>query len=187
MSNTLNENKLTNISKGGKHYPYGFFCISAERGDRTKEENAIQTKRLMQELKRLNLSYDRSYGGEWDHKNGAAPKIGEKSFIVYNYNTATGGRFSEKEFKRLAIILCCEFKQDDVFYKEPNSEKAYWLKNNGKVDARFNGQTYNDDKSQYFTSFNKQLKVDNSFKKPNKMNKSPKKYSANMVESYFNY
>lgn len=134
------------------HSKNGFAVISACRRENTREINIKKTNELKADLKQLGWSYTLSFGGGFVEKNSEEtfdkPKFNEISFVVYNNNR----KQEHNDLLKGMLFLCGKYKQDDIYYQEPNG-KAYWYDKNGNKDATFSLISKNDDEQQYFTGF----------------------------------
>ena len=152
----IDETTLDRILK--KHGKNGLINISANRSDMPQEDNIVNTKSLISDLKNSGYSYLTTYGG-YRGKDGVEDDY-EPSFIVFNYTT-NGEKRDFEELRRFAIHLCGKYNQDSVLIKAPNVNPIYVDRNGQKVNKTESDIVWkNDPKQEYFTSLKSQNEVD---------------------------
>ena len=136
----------------------GCMIISAERGERSDEENARKTKQLENDIRQLGLGYKPSYGGYVENKNSPDERdiTGEVSFIV-----AKPKDMLDEDFMDIAIELGNRYNQESVLVALPtmNQGKPSYIKTSGNdignVDMQFDKFRQSiksgPDKDDYFT------------------------------------
>lgn len=173
----LNEETLSRIIN--KHSKDGFIIVSANRSDKSNEENNKNTKSLIADLKKSNYGYFPVYGGYRGTDNMI--DTFEPSFIVFNHNKY-GEQCEFSDLKLLAIMLCGKYGQDSVMIKEPNS-RPYYINREGDIVGKAvdDNVELNNPNNEYYTSLIKSKNLD--YQNPNRL----KRFSYNMeFECYAN-
>lgn len=138
-----------------------FAILSAERSERTDDENINATKKLIADIKKLDLWYTPVKGGyvEVNDKGERIAIDGENSFIIPNIS------------KNDAIHLGVKYNQDTILYKDSNNKTFDYIITNkrlgkiGDVDMSFKLQSGRDNMDvssgeniDYFTRLHKSNK-----------------------------
>lgn len=153
----LNEVTLDRILK--KHGNNGLASISANRSDDTAEQNEINTRNLIGDLKRSGFSYLPVYGG-YRGTDGVEDDY-EPSFVVFNYDI-NGNATDFNNLMAFAVEMCGKYNQDSVLIKAPNKNPIYVNRNGEKVNSTESGQVWkNDPKQAFFTSLKDKKAVNN--------------------------
>lgn len=152
----LDEETLSRIIN--KHGNNGFVILSANRGDKSGEENNKQTRNLISDLKQSQYSYYPVYGGY--HGTDGVVDSYEPSFIVFNYNRK-GEQTDFSDLKLFAIRMCGKYNQDSVLIKAPD-ELPNYVNRVGDVvgHATDDSVATNDAKAEYYTSMIKTRNLD---------------------------
>ena len=152
------------INKHGKN---GLIILSANRFNKSEEENIKNNQELINFIKQNNYSFLPTYGG---YRNSETGEIGdyEPSYIVFNYDL-NGNSRDFNELKEFGMKMCRQFEQDCITIKEPN-KAAYWIDANGnKVNANETDKVYkNSNEHEYFTTFTSKERTQDLEKKYNK-------------------
>ena len=158
-----NQNKPVRIDETtldrilNKHGRNGLINISANRSDMPQEDNIVNTKSLISDLKNSGYSYLTTYGG-YRGEDGVEDDY-EPSFIVFN--KTNGEKRDFEELRQFAILLCGKYNQDSVLIKAPNVNPIYVDYNGQKVNKTESDIVWkNDPKQEYFTSLKSQNEVD---------------------------
>ena len=134
--------------------------ITAYRSEYTHDENQRRNKKLAKDIKDSGLQYMKCQGGFIENKGTPdETDVTEDTFIVFNT------RYTDEDFKKLAINLCGKYNQDSVLITTPKFDKTqntddhtrkalnvsgtYYTKD-GSVDMEFNDVTLSDI-DMYFT------------------------------------
>ena len=117
------------INKHGKN---GLIILSANRFNKSEEENIKNNQELINFIKQNNYSFLPTYGG---YRNSETGEIGdyEPSYIVFNYDL-NGNSRDFNELKEFGMKMCRQFEQDCITIKEPN-KAAYWIDANGNKES----------------------------------------------------
>lgn len=152
----LNEETLSRIIN--KHGTNGFVILSANRSDKSNEENNKATKSLINDLKNSNYGYYPVYGG-YHGTDGVVDEY-EPSFIVFNYNR-NGEATDFSDLKLFALQMCGKYMQNSVLIKEP-SNPPYYANAEGDIVGKANDNSVdtNNADAEYYTSLIKSKSLD---------------------------
>ena len=173
----LNEETLSRIIN--KHGKDGFVIVSANRTDKTAQQNNINNKAIIQDIKKSMFAYCPVYGG-YHGKDGVIDSF-EPSYIIFNYNKY-GELQNFSDLKLFAILLCDKYGQDSVLIKEPNkppyypNKPPYYVNKEGDIIGKAvdNNIDVNNPKNEYYTSLIKSNNLD--YNTPNRL----KRFSYNI-------
>ena len=157
-----------------RHGKSGFAILSANRTDKTDEENEQRTKNLISDLSRSGYRYLPVYGGY--HGTDGVDDSYEPSFMVFPYDREG----HEEEFDGLedfALDMCGKYNQDSVFILRPGCVPHYYDENGKVKDKRASLELKMNDPSQmFFTSFKSKQDVEKEIDA--KLMKGYKKFRA---------
>lgn len=153
----LTEASLNRLVRG--HDKDGYAVLSASRNERTVEENNKCFEQLKKDVKGMGYSYVPVFGGyvETDD-NGEKHPVYEKSLYVLPKRKNQNGEFEDKDFDSFVdnmFQLGKKFEQEEILIKYPDEKPAYYFVKNKQKDMEFNGASFNDIKSEYFTAMKK--------------------------------
>ena len=142
----------------------GCMIISAERSERSEEENIRKTQELENDIRSYNLGYRPSLGGFIENKGTDEERAvsGELSFIV-----AKPLSMGDAEFLKIAVELGKKYDQESVTValKSLNNGRPSWVNTSTDpydIDMDFDGvrqtRTEGEDKDEYFTKTKRQGK-----------------------------
>lgn len=153
----LTEATVDRILQHGKD---GMIILSADREERTPEENYAKRHELLADIKARNLSYIVVYGGYRDKDiNPPMTANGETSFVIPAHRR-DGSLVPWDEMKQFAQEMCGKYDQESVLIQPPGGEPKY-IKSDGKDDMVFDGPVVKNDLGQaYFTSLIKSKHYD---------------------------
>ena len=181
------------------HSEAGYVIITTFRNEYELRDNYKRNKQLEADIKRSGYSYFPVWGGfvETD-KDGNKREVKEKSIVITNFPKGSNEPNPDsKELKKLGQVLAKRYDQESFLYKpEGNETKAYYLKDNGKVDFSFNTSSPTEAADVYFTNLKKSRfkdKTGKSFtyregviymaKSPKSLNEAYERYG----ENFFNF
>ena len=141
----------------------GFIVISAERGERTPQENTAETARLKAAINTAGYGYIPSMGGyiETDVETGDQVRVaGEQSFIVPN--GPYGGRregFDPDALFSHAKNWAKRFEQESFLFVPPGGPARFVDENGNTLQfgptAAMSGIVFDDSTQPFFSSFQK--------------------------------
>jgi hypothetical protein len=104
----LNETSLTRVMR--KSQKGGMAIMSAQRGDKSKEENKARSKQLEKDVRGAGLPGPTKVSGRYTENPGTSQekKVGEKSHII------TPGKKGKRKFKKAIEKLGKKYDQDSV-------------------------------------------------------------------------
>jgi hypothetical protein len=143
-----------------QHDKEGMAIISADREERTPEENSAKRHELLGDIKKRNLSYIVVYDGYRDI-NTTPPKTanGETSFVLPAHDR-NGNPVPWDELEKFAKEMCGKYDQESVLIQPPG-QNPRWIDSAGNTVADLDGPTVkNDLKQQYFSSLIKSKHYD---------------------------
>ena len=143
-----------------QHGKDGMVILSADREERTPEENYAKRHELLGDIKNRNLSYIVVYGGYRDI-NTTPPKTanGETSFVLPAHDR-NGNPVPWEELESFAKEMCGKYDQESVLVQPPG-QNPRWIDRDGNAVVEFDGPTVkNDLKQQYFSSLIKSKHYD---------------------------
>ena len=173
----LNEITLNRIIN--KHGEDGYVIVSANRSDKSNEENNKNLKSIITDLKKSPYGYCPVYGGY--HGTDGVVDSFEPSFIIFNHSK-TGDNMEFSDLKLFATILCRKYNQDSVLIKEPGERPYYSNADGEKVGIAVDDDVdINNPDNEYYTSLIKSNNLKTN--EPEKL----KRFSFNMqFECYAN-
>jgi hypothetical protein len=153
VNGIINEKITIDRITKGKHSQNGFIVISANRGDKSPEENEMNRKRLKNEIIKSGFGFNESFGGYRNLETNEDAEY-EPSFIVYNYNQ----QGEPTDFNTLVEYgkrWCGEYEQDCFLVKAPKQAPIYMDSEGNKVNSTESNQVWkNDPSKEYFTTLN---------------------------------
>ena len=104
----LSETSLTRVMS--KSQKGGMAIMSAQRGDKSKEENKARSKQLEKDVRGAGLPGPTKVSGRYTENPGTPQetKVGEKSHVI------TPGKKGKKKFKKVIEKLGKKYNQDSV-------------------------------------------------------------------------
>lgn len=107
-ANSLSETSLTRVMS--KSQKGGMAIMSAQRGDKSKEENKARSKQLEKDIRGAGLPGPTKVSGRYTENPGTPQetKVGEKSHVI------TPGKKGKKKFKKVIEKLGKKYNQDSV-------------------------------------------------------------------------
>lgn len=142
-----------------RHGKHGFVILSANRSDKSKEENIKNTKKLITDIQEKYYRYLPVYGG-YKGTDGVEDEY-EPSFIVFPYNNKEKQWTDFNELKSFALQKCKDYDQDSIFVMEPDLAPNYLDRNGKKVNVNSSKELKVNDLTQSaFTSFKPKEEVD---------------------------
>lgn len=109
-------NRLRNKDKKG-----GMAIMSAQRGDKSKKENASRSKQLDRDIRGSGLPGATKVSGRYTENPGTKDekKVGERSHVV------SSGKMGKRKFKKAITKLGKKYNQDSVLLKKkPKGDAA---------------------------------------------------------------
>ena len=116
-ANSLSETSLTRVMS--KSQKGGMAIMSAQRGDKSKEENKARSKQLEKDVRGAGLPGPTKVSGRYTENPGTPQetKVGEKSHVI------TPGKKGKKKFKKVIEKLGKKYNQDSVLIqRKPGGE-----------------------------------------------------------------
>ncbi len=99
----------------------GMAIMSAQRGDKSKKQNAARSKQLDKDIRGAGLPGATKVSGRYTENKGqkGEKKVGERSHVV------SSGKMGKKKFKKAITKLGKKYDQDSVLIKKkPKSDAA---------------------------------------------------------------
>ena len=117
-ANSLSETSLTRVMS--KSQKGGMAIMSAQRGDKSKEENKARSKQLEKDVRGAGLPGPTKVSGRYTENPGTPQetKVGEKSHVI------TPGKKGKKKFKKVIEKLGKKYNQDSVLLQRKPSGPA---------------------------------------------------------------
>jgi len=115
----MQESSLNRIRQ--KDSKGGMAIMSAQRGDKTKKQNAARSKQLDKDIRGAGLPGATKVSGRYTENPGTKDekKVGERSHVV------SSGKKGKKAFKKAITKLGKKYNQDSVLIKKkPKSDAA---------------------------------------------------------------
>ena len=115
----MQESSLNRIRQKDKKG--GMAIMSAQRGDKTKKQNAARSKQLDKDIRGAGLPGATKVSGRYTENPGTKDekKVGERSHVV------SSGKMGKKRFKKAITKLGKKYNQDSVLIKKkPKSDAA---------------------------------------------------------------
>jgi len=114
----VNETSLTRIMSKSKKG--GMAIMSAQRGDKSKEENKARSKQLEKDVRGAGLPGPTKVSGRYTENPGTEQekKVGEKSHII------TPGKKGKRKFKKAIEKLGRKYNQDSVLLQRKGGGEA---------------------------------------------------------------
>ena len=115
----MQESSLNRIRQKDKKG--GMAIMSAQRGDKTKKQNAARSKQLDKDIRGAGLPGATKVSGRYTENPGTKDekKVGERSHVV------SSGKMGKKRFKKAITKLGKKYNQDSVLVKKkPKGDAA---------------------------------------------------------------
>ena len=115
---SLQETSLTRVmSKSEKG---GMAIMSAQRGDKSKEENKARSRQLEKDIRGAGLPGPTKVSGRYTENPGTSQekKVGEKSHLI------SSGKMGKRKFKKAVEKLGKKYDQDSVLIQRKGGGKA---------------------------------------------------------------